>query len=195
VADEGGWLGPATDAAEQSWRADPDSTTEAPFPTRRFDGRDPMPTGSDRRNGLVLVLVAVAVLAVASASTLLLTARDRQTVAPPSATGTPTRFITAQAAGAPRDVRVTADRGTAVTIAWTDPTSATVSFVVVGTGPAGEELETKAVSRGTTTVTFAGLSSLKNYCFVVGAVYAVDRVATATEVCTRRLAPPNSRRS
>jgi hypothetical protein len=35
-------------------------------------------------------------------------------------------------------------------------------------------------------VTFTGLSPAKNYCFVVAAVYAIDRVATAQEVCTTR---------
>ncbi len=171
-ADEGGWLGP--DLAE-----------ERPAPTRTLPERDLMHPESRQRNGVVVVLVAVAVLAVAAASALVLTAGDRgRTAGSPNAT--PTRIITTEVGGAPRDVRVVSDRGSSVTITWTDPTRATASFLVVGNGPAGEKLETKPVPRGTTAVTFTGLNPARNYCFIVGAVYAVDRVATADRVCTHR---------
>ena len=69
---------------------------------------------------------------------------------------------------------------------WTDPTPATVSFLVVGKGPTDEPLAPQSLPSGTTTVTFAGLDPAKNYCFTVGAVYTFDRVATAGDVCTRR---------
>jgi hypothetical protein len=137
---------------------------------------------------MLAVLIGVAVLAFAGAAVLVLTSQP--STAPQQngleVSASPTRFISAQASGQPREIRVTDDRGTSVTVSWTDPTAGTVSFVVVGTGPGGEKLETKSVRRGTTTATYSQLSPKKNYCFVVGAVYAVDAVALATEVCTKR---------
>ena len=61
-----------------------------------------------------------------------------------------------------------------------------MSFLVVGKGPADEPLSPQSLTRGMTTVTFAGLDPTKNYCFTVGAVYTFDRVATAGDICTRR---------
>jgi hypothetical protein len=126
---------------------------------------------------------------VAGAAGVLLSLQDRGTavdqVAGTASVG-PTRFISAQASGSPRDIRVSDDRGTSVTLSWTDPTAGTVTFVVVGTGPGGEKLATKSIHRGTTTVTYTQLNAAKNYCFVVGAVYAVDTVALAPEICTKR---------
>jgi hypothetical protein len=133
----------------------------------------------------------VAVLAVAGTAALMLFEDRPATVAQdpvsasPTPTDQPTTIITASAQGAPRDVRL-ADRGTSVTLTWSDPATGTVPFLVVGSGPGGERLEPKQVDRGGTSVTFSGLERNRNYCFVVGAVYAVDRVATAAEVCTRR---------
>jgi hypothetical protein len=98
---------------------------------------------------------------------------------------TPTTFITGSAEGAPRDVRLT-DRGTSVTLTWADPSGGAVPFIVVASGSSGEPLETKQVPRGRTSVTYGGLERQRYYCFVVGAVYAVDRVATAPQRCTKR---------
>jgi hypothetical protein len=182
--DEGGWLGPAGGG-----RSTPDATTQNPLGNGHFDERDLVPPPSGHRGTMLAVLIGVAVLAIAGAAVLVLTSQPstapRQNGLEVSAS--PTRFISAQASGQPGDTRITDDRGTSVTVSWTDPSAGgTVSFVVVGTGPGGEKLETKSVRRGTTTATYSQLSPKKNYCFVVGAVYAVDAVALATEVCTKR---------
>jgi hypothetical protein len=158
---------------------------------RHFDERDLVPSPSGHRGTMLAVVIGVAVLAVAGAAVLILTSqRDSSTAQRQNSlevSASPTRFISAQASGQPRDTRITDDRGTSVTVSWTDPTAGgTVSFVVVGTGPSGEKLETKSVRRGTTTAMYSQLNPKKNYCFVVGAVYAVDAIALATEVCTKR---------
>ena len=183
-ADDGGWLGAAPSHAPPA-RLEP---TLKPPPPRRFGDGDLQPP---RRGGLVVALILVAVLAVAGTAALMLFEDRPGTVArgpvstSPRPTDRPTTIITASAQGAPRNVRL-ADRGTSVTLTWADPAAGTVPFLVVGSGPGGERLETQQVDRGGTSVTFSGLERNRNYCFVVGAVYAVDRVATAAEVCTRR---------
>jgi hypothetical protein len=156
---------------------------------RRFADGDLQPP---RRVGLVVALIAAAVLAIAGTAVLMLVEdRPGQVVAAPTTdptptpTDQPTTIITGSPEGAPRDVRLT-DRGTSVTLTWADPSGGVVPFLVIGSGPAGEKLETRQVDQGGTSVTYGGLERDRNYCFVVGAVYAVDRVATATEVCTRR---------
>jgi hypothetical protein len=161
--------------------------TIAPLPQRRFADGDLQPP---RRAGLVVALIVVAVLAVAGTAVLMLVDDRAGPVAGAStATATPsdnpTTIITGSAEGAPRQVRL-ADRGTSVTLTWADPSGGTVAFLVVGSGSGGASLETKQIDRGGTSVTYSGLDRDRNYCFVVGAVYAVDRVATAAEVCTRR---------
>ena len=193
--DEGGWLGPAPDR-----RSTPDTNPPGlpaqVFPAlssvghRRFDEHDLMPPPSNRRGTLLAVLIGAAVLAIAGAAGLVLATQwDLSSAAGPDGadvSASATRFISAQPGGQPRDTRITEDRGTSVTVGWTDPTAATVTFLVVGTGPGGEKLETKSIRRGTTTATYTQLSPKKNYCFVVGAVYAVDTVSLAAEVCTKR---------
>ncbi len=187
--DGGGWLGPATP---------PRPATDAmglpePGALRRFDDLDLLAPPTRQRRTLVAVVIGVAVMAVAVvaiAGTLImaLVSRDNS----PSSVGgdipgaSPTRFISAQAEGQPRDIRITEDRGTALTLTWTDPTAGTVTFVVVGSGPDGEKLDTKPIPRGTHTATYTQLSPNKNYCFVVGAVYAVDSIALAPRICTNR---------
>jgi hypothetical protein len=182
--DDGGWLGAAPVYTPPARLVEP---TVAPLPLRRFADGDLQPP---RRAGLVVALIVVAVLAVAGTAVLMLVEDRPGAVAEamtPTATPTdrPTTFITGAPEGAPRQVQI-ADRGTSVTLTWTDPSGGTVAFLVVGSGSGGESLETKQVDRGGTSVTYNGLDRTRNYCFVVGAVYAVDRVATATEACTRR---------
>jgi serine/threonine-protein kinase PknK len=183
MADDGGWLGPPAYAPPA--RFEP---TVAPLPLRHFADGDLQPP---RRVGLVVALIAAAVLAIAGTAVLMLVEdRPGQVVAPttppsPTPAAQPTTFITGTPEGAPRQVQL-ADRGTSVTLTWVDPSGGVVPFLVIGSGSAGEKLETKQVDRGGTSVTYSGLERDRNYCFVVGAVYAVDRVATATQVCTRR---------
>jgi hypothetical protein len=187
VPEEGGWLGSGPDYGPPARLIEP---TMQPLPPRRFADGDLQPA---RRATLVVFLIAVAVLAVAGTAVLMLV-NDHG--APPAAATTPsprtttpsaspTILITPGSVGAPRAVRIV-DRGTSVTVTWADPSRGTVPFLVVGSGPGGEQLETKQVERGGTTVTYSGLERDRNYCFVVGAVYAVDRVATANQICTRR---------
>jgi serine/threonine protein kinase len=170
---EGGWLG-----------AYP-STSDTPA-ERHFD--DLRPLAPDRQRGtLIAVLIGTVVLAVAAAAIgVLASNRDDPAEADLPVNPAPTQFISAQVEGQPRDIRITEDKGNAVTIGWTDPTPGTVTFVVVGTGPNGEKLETKSIHRGTHTTTYSQLNPQNNYCFVVGAVYAVDSVALAPQVCTKR---------
>jgi len=142
------------------------------------------------RGTLLAVLIAFTVVAVIAAGILLAANRDRGATAnPPNAeTASPqaTRFITATKEDAPRNVKIIDQRGTTLTVTWTDPTNGTVSFVVNGLGPNDEKLDAKFVDRGVTTVTFAGLSPTKNYCFLVAAVYSATHVAVADQTCTKR---------
>jgi hypothetical protein len=182
VEDDGGWLGPVARVDLMAGPSQPPA--EAGPPTRRFD--DAFAAPPSRRGFVVAVLVAVAVVAVASAAVLALNAGRGQTpTAQPSGPAS-TTFITAQGEGAPRDVKVAEDQGNSVRLEWTDPTTSTVSFIVVGKGPAAERLAPQSLPRGTTTVTFTGLDPTKNYCFTVGAVYTYEQVATAPDVCTSR---------
>jgi hypothetical protein len=142
------------------------------------------------RGSLLAVLIVVAVMAVAGAGILLVVSKGRGASIPDAATQTPspqaTRFITASKEDAPKNVRIIDQRGTTLTVTWTDPSSGTVSFVVNGKGPNDEKLDPKYLDRGTTSATFIGLSPSKNYCFLVAAVYSTSHVAVADEICTKR---------
>jgi hypothetical protein len=180
------WLTPS-----EPWRTQPDKTFGRGFGTRRFDGLDLLHPIPGRRMIFLTVLLGVAVLAIAGAAVLLLTSRGTNnpggepTATAPSA-AEPTKFISVQAAGAPTNIRISREGPTSVTLTWDDPTPGTVSFIVVGSGPGSEKLETKSVARGKTTVTYTQLDASKKYCFVIGAVYDINRVATAPEVCLTR---------
>lgn len=183
--EDGGWLGPAP---APSWHHEAAAPIER-SPTRRFDETDLFPPSARRRGGFIAVLVGLAVLAIGAAAALVLTQNGgspRPPVSAASATPQPTQFITAKASGAPTSVQIVEQRPTQVSLKWTDPSGGVASFIIAGTGPAGERLASKTVERGVVTVTFTGLSPTKNYCFVVGAVYAVNNVAAAPQVCTVR---------
>jgi Fibronectin type III domain len=142
------------------------------------------------RGTLVVALVVVALIAIVGAGVLLLANRDRAgaPVGNGPATPTPqaTRFITATREDAPKNVKIVDQRGTTLTVTWTDPTNGTVSFVVNGVGPNDEKLDPKYLGQGETSVTFTGLSPTKNYCFLVAAVYSASHVAVADQTCTKR---------
>lgn len=89
-------------------------------------------------------------------------------------------------AGAPpTDVQLR-DRGAEIEITWKDPTSGTVSFMVVMAHP-GEELKPLAtLGPGKTSYRGGGLSTRLNYCFAVVAVYRANQFATSAESCTSR---------
>jgi hypothetical protein len=89
-------------------------------------------------------------------------------------------------AGAPpADVQLR-DHGSQIEITWKDPTSGTVSFMVVMAHP-GEELKPMAtLGPGKTSYRAGGLSTKLNYCFAVVAVYRADQFATSPQSCTKR---------
>jgi serine/threonine protein kinase len=180
--DEGGWLG--------SQRA-PSVPRPRQTPPDRFDSST-LVAPPRSRGTLLAVLIVLALMAVAGAGILLVVSKgDGGVGVPPVAeTQTPspqaTRFITASKEDAPKDVRILDQRGTTLTVTWTDPTNGTVPFVVNGKGPNDEKLDPKYLDRGTTSVSFGGLSPTKNYCFLVAAVYSTSHVAVADETCTKR---------
>jgi hypothetical protein len=190
VEDEGGWLGTELDSDVDRHDTEPDATT-APFPgTRRFADRDvPAPSGG-RRGGLVAVLVGVTLIAVASAALLMLRSKSEPVAAPPDdplASVSPT-LITAGTTGAPADLKIETDRGTSVTLTWTDPTGGTATFVAIQRPANGEKAITQAIGPGGApkTATFTGLNRDRNYCFAVTVVYSVSNVASTPDVCTKR---------
>ena len=136
------------------------------------------------------MLIAFTVVAIVGAGILLAANRNRAATPSPttadSASPQATRFITATKEDAPRNVKIVDQRGTTLTVTWTDPTDGTVSFVVNGLGPNDEKLDAKFVDRGVTSVTFVGLSPTRNYCFLVAAVYSANHVAVADQTCTKR---------
>jgi serine/threonine-protein kinase PknK len=185
--DEGGWL--VSDTEDEGSRA-PELTT-APFAgTRRFADRDvPAPSGG-RRGGLVAVLIGVTLIAVASGALLVLRSNNRSQAVPPAdlpASVTPS-LISPNSTGAPTDLAIETDRGTSVTLAWTDPTGGTATFVVIQRPANGETAKTLSVGPGAAkkTATFTNLRADRNYCFAVSIVYSVDNVAISPDACTHR---------
>jgi serine/threonine-protein kinase PknK len=189
--DEGGWLGVDTESdASRGWPEAPDPTTE-PFPgTRRFTDRVvPAPSGG-RRGGLMAVLIGVTLIALASGALLALRSNGRPQSVPPAdplASVTPT-LISPKTTGAPTDLAIDTDRGNSVTLAWTDPTGGTASFVVIQRPANGETAKTLSVGPGAAkkTATFTNLRTDRNYCFAVSIVYSVNDVAISPDVCTHR---------
>ncbi|MUL42929.1 hypothetical protein FZ103_17440 [Streptomonospora sp. PA3] len=87
---------------------------------------------------------------------------------------------------APTGVRIVADEGDTVSLAWTDNTSGRASYHVVG-GPVGTAPSTLAEGeRLSTRITITGLNPSFDYCFTVMAVLSVDEVAPSENVCTQR---------
>jgi serine/threonine protein kinase len=177
--DDGGWLGASAPATPR--------TRPAPA---RLD-RPPLVAPPKSRGTLVAVLIVAAVIAIVGAGILVALNRGRGNgvvAGGPEPTATPqaTHFITASTQDAPKNVKIIDQRGTTLTVTWTDPTNGTVPFVVNGVGPNDEKLDPKYLDRGITTVTFVGLSPTRNYCFLVAAVYSTTHVAVAEQTCTRR---------
>jgi hypothetical protein len=95
-------------------------------------------------------------------------------------------------AGAPPTDMQLRDRGAEIEITWKDPTSGTVSFMVVMAHP-GEELKPMAtLGPGTTSYRAGGLSTKLNYCFAVVAVYKANQFATSPQSCTSRPSPDSA---
>jgi hypothetical protein len=78
------------------------------------------------------------------------------------------------------------DLDSKIDVSWTDPSDATVSFMVTMAHP-GEQLKpVSTVGPGQTSRRIEGLSPSLDYCFAVVAVYATDKFATSAQVCTDR---------
>jgi hypothetical protein len=89
-------------------------------------------------------------------------------------------------AGAPPTAVQLRDRGAEIEITWKDPTSGTVSFMIVMAHP-GEELKPMAtLGPGNSSYRAGGLSTRLNYCFAVVAVYRANQFATSPQSCTSR---------
>jgi hypothetical protein len=149
----------------------------------------PAPSGG-RRGGLVAVLIGVTLIAVASGALLVLRSNNRPRSVPPAdlpASVTPS-LISPNSTGAPTDLAIETDRGTSVTLAWTDPTGGTASFVVIQRSANGDTAKTLSVGPGAAkkTATFTNLHADRNYCFAVSIVYSVNNVAISPDACTRR---------
>ena len=175
------------DSGPPDWATESGSR-DAPSP-RRFSEEALLRPPGIRRGRLLAALGAGVVLAgVAAVVFTVADHREQETSATapqPSASAAPTRFLTADTQGAPRDIRLR-DEGTSVTITWTDPSSGQVPFVVSGRTEAGELIGLKQVDRSVTQVTYGSLDPKVNYCFLVTAVYSGSKVATSGWTCTRR---------
>ncbi|GAA2899781.1 hypothetical protein Acy02nite_61030 [Actinoplanes cyaneus] len=137
----------------------------------------------NRKRGMALFAVIAATLAavVAVAALVFTLARDtREGDEGDTAPGSPTL-----AGAPPGNVKLT-DAGTKIDVTWSDPTDATVSFMVTMAHP-GEQLKpVSTVGPGQTSRRIEGLSPSLDYCFAVVAVYATDKFATSPQVCTDR---------
>src|SRR5690606_16495163 len=133
---------------------------------------------------LVAVILVVGVVV---ALAFLRPAVGPPTTADPSDTTTTTEPTpTEEAAPAPTGVRIVEDTGGAVTLAWTDPSAAEVSFVVSGGRQGDALMALVTVPAGETTTTIYGLNVNFNYCFTVAAVWSSEHLPTSTPICTRR---------
>ncbi|TWG24335.1 fibronectin type III domain protein [Actinoplanes teichomyceticus] len=164
---------PATTAARDSGTGGP-----ASYPK----GNEPEPAGTRRRGMALFAVIAATLAAIVAVAAMVFTLAHRggtgeRTDTPP---GAPT------VAGAPPgDVRL-ADRGTEIEVSWSDPTRATVSFMITMAHP-GEQLKpVKTVGPGQTSNRIEGLNPSLDYCFAVVAVYATDRFAASPQQCTDR---------
>jgi hypothetical protein len=136
-----------------------------------------------RQAALIAVLIATALLGVLSGY-LLYTSTLRDQGAQP----TDAPSLISPGAVISLDVNIESDDGTSVTLAWTDPSGGTQSFVAVQVDPNPDLSRTEVVPPGGArkTVTFFGLARDRNYCFRVGVVQSATEVTFSPEVCTTR---------
>jgi hypothetical protein len=199
--DGGGWL-PAPRATSDVMPISP----PPPLPTRAREAMtapDPMaPPGrrfaeadlerrTSPRTTLIIGLAIVTVIAITAVTviTLLSNRAARQAQARTTASASapaPTTTPPATTVGGPPGNVQLVDHGTSITLSWVDPSGGQVSFLIGGTDPAGKPLLAKQIPQGQTTVTYDGMNATGRYCFVVGAIYTVNDVARAPQVCTKR---------
>jgi hypothetical protein len=132
--------------------------------------------------GVLLLLVAIGAVVGLRGQTSR-TGADGAANPPPSPAVTRTLVLTNQ--GAPRDVKLV-DNKTSIDVSWTDPTSGTVQFALLG-GPAGAQaVVQKLVDPGTTTLTLNGINAKSDYCYRVVAFYSATNAASSDQICTHR---------
>jgi hypothetical protein len=102
-----------------------------------------------------------------------------------TANPTPTAAPTSPA---PTAVRVVEDGGGTVTLAWSDPSSGEVPFVVSGARAGDALVAIQTVPAGETTTTIYGLNINFDYCFTVAAVWSAEVIQESMRTCTHRLA-------
>ncbi|GAA1041866.1 hypothetical protein GCM10009557_66570 [Virgisporangium ochraceum] len=85
------------------------------------------------------------------------------------------------------------DKGTSVTVTWTDPSAGQASFVVSYGRADGPATKTERVGAGTTTVTVNQLDPAQDYCFTVAGEPG-SGVGPSPAVCTKRPTPTGSGR-
>jgi hypothetical protein len=143
------------------------------------------------RNGLALVLsLSVVVLIAGAVVALQLLSPGGGPSAPDPVSGqSPTRTVAIRSA--PTGVLLT-DKGGSVTLAWTDPSDGTVTFVIAGGLRDTELAELASVPAGRNSATVFGTDPNADYCFTVAAVWPGDVVRTARPVCTTRTTPSPS---
>ncbi|GAA0910854.1 hypothetical protein GCM10009558_016470 [Virgisporangium aurantiacum] len=80
------------------------------------------------------------------------------------------------------------DKGNAVALTWTDPSSGQASFVVSYGRADGPADKTQRVGAGTTTVTIGQLDPSQDYCFTIAGEPG-SGVGPSPAICTKRPAP------
>ncbi|WP_284044033.1 tetratricopeptide repeat protein [Actinoplanes sp. M2I2] len=152
-------------------------------PAYPSDEPPPYAQGSSKstgRKGLgVLAAVAAVVAAVVAVAALVFVLANR------SSDSSDNDNVPTLAGPAPTDVALR-DTGTVVTVTWTDPTEASVSFLVIMGRPGLELKPVGTLGPGQTSFEMSGLNASVNYCFAVVAVYRGDQFATSPQACTSR---------
>jgi hypothetical protein len=152
-----------------------------------------LPPEKPRRTWMLVAVAAVTVLVVliGVGAYVGLTGKGQQPNANggntgnPSQTAVPTQTLGLSTHGKPTNVKLT-DNKSAITITWTDPTSGTVQFAVLG-GPSGTQPAVqKVLDPGITKLTLNGLNTTVDYCFTVVAFYSATDAARSDQICTNR---------
>jgi hypothetical protein len=146
------------------------------------------PSPRRRRGPLIAVSAGAAVVLIAVIGVVASLRGGSSPTTNPTAGPSATRTLGITSKGAPTDVKLE-DKGTSVTVTWTDPTDGTVQFAVLG-APEGTQLHLlQLLEAGTTSYTQQGVNSAVNYCYVVAAFYGAsgqDVTANSPQVCTHR---------
>ncbi|MCY1144131.1 tetratricopeptide repeat protein [Actinoplanes sp. Pm04-4] len=150
------------------------------YPPEGFNPYAQASTSPTGRKGLGVFAAIAAVLAAVIAVAALVFVLANRTSDPSDNDNVPT--LTGPA---PSDVELR-DTGTTIRVSWTDPTEASVSFMVIMGRPGLELKPVGTLGPGQTSFEMSGLNATVNYCFAVVAVYRGDQFATSPQACTSR---------